>query len=64
MRTYLYGRLSAVGRGVLNGRNLEVNYVNYVNVPGRMQGIVSPDGSQMNVTDYGSGYPQNILFYR
>ncbi len=64
MQVFVYGVLTAVGKGAVSGNSLQVNYVNNVGVPGRMTGVVAPDGSRIEATDYGRGYPQTIVFAR
>ena len=59
-----YGNPLSVGQGTLNGRNLSVGYVNNFYVRGTFTGTVSPDGQQLNLTDYGKGFPQEFVFRR
>jgi hypothetical protein len=59
-----YGNLRSIGQGTVNGRNLSVRYTNNLLIPGTFTAMVSPDGQQMDITDYGSGFPQSFVFRR
>jgi hypothetical protein len=59
-----YGILLSVGQGALNGRNLSGSYTNAYMQRGVFSAIVSPDGTEMNVTDYSNGVPQSFVYRR
>ena len=50
-QTFVYGAITAVGQGVLNGNTLDVSYVNNLYIQGKFQSTVSPDGRRMDLTD-------------
>jgi len=59
-----YGNLGSAGNGMVNGRNLNVQYTNRNFVPGTFSATISPDGREMDMTDYGTGVPQYFVFHR
>ncbi len=64
VRTFNFQILVSAGTGTLNGHNLHVSYTNNLMVPGMFDAVVSPDARQMNLTDYGKGFPQSFVFNR
>lgn len=59
-----YGNLLSVGQGTVNGSSISVGYKNNLLIPGTLTATISSDGQQMNVTDYGKGFPQYFVFRR
>ena len=64
VQVYAYGILTSAGAGALNGTTLNVAYMNNTYMSGRMDLTISDDGARLNVTDYGTGFPQSFVMYR
>jgi len=64
VQVYTYGILSAVGQGVVTGENIQLEYLNSAMIPGRLSGKVTPDGSTLELNDYGRGYPEPVILTR
>lgn len=64
MQVYVFGVLSAAGQGTISGNAVQVDYMNNSMMYGRMTGTISPDGSRMDMTDYGRGYPEQVVLVR
>jgi len=58
------GVIASAGQGVLTGRSLTVTYVNGLLMQGKFEATLSPDRKRLDVTDYGKGFPQQVVFYR
>ena len=59
-----YGNILSYGNGTVNGRNLAVRYTNNRLVPGTLTATISPDGREMDITDYGGPTPNYLVFTR
>jgi hypothetical protein len=59
-----YGNTLSYGNGTVNGHNLAVRYTNNRLVPGTLTATISPDGREMDITDYGGPTPNYLVFTR
>jgi hypothetical protein len=64
MQVFAYGALASAGYGMIRGHYLQISYTNNLGMPGRMEATISPDADRMDVTDYGRGYPQSVVWFR
>jgi ABC-type anion transport system duplicated permease subunit len=64
MQVSSFGILASAGYGMIRGHNLQISYTNNLGIPGRMEATISPDAERMDVTDYGRGYAEPVIWYR